>query len=119
VVSLNAMQCNFPDMDVSDVKAILNPMGALLSGIADVSTPVRVLHASFYDFLADSVWSMEFAIKMEDVHCQLAWACIQVMQSGLCFNTCQLETSYLPNSEVTDLDWRVHECIPAHLSYAC
>jgi len=41
------------------------------------------------------------------------------MQTGLCFNICQLETSYLPNSEVTNLDWQVHECIPAHLSYAC
>jgi len=119
VVSLNAMRRNFSDIDVSDVEAILNPMGALLSGIADVSTPVRALHASFYDFLTDSARSMEFAIETEDVHCQLAWACVRVMQIGLCFNICQLETSYLPNSEVTDLDWRVHEYIPAHLSYSC
>jgi len=119
VESLNVMWCNFLDLDVSDIKAILNPMGALLSGIADASTPVRALHASFYDFLTDSARSMEFAIEMEDVHCQLAWACVQVMQTGLCFNICQLETSYLPNSKVTNLDWRVHEYIPAHLSYAC
>jgi len=103
--SLNAMRCNFPNNDFSDVKVILDPMGALLSGIAGVSTPVRALHASFYDFLTDPAWSMEFAIKMEDVHCQLAWACVQVMQTGLCFNICQLETLYLPNSKVTDLDW--------------
>jgi len=117
--SLNAMRCNFPDNDLSEVGAILDPMGALLSGIADVSTPVRALHASFHDFLTDPARSMEFAIKMEDVHCQLAWACVQVMQTGLCFNICQLETSYLPNFKVTDLDWRVHKYIPAHLSYAC
>ena len=119
VVSLNAMRRNFPDIGVSDVKAILNPMGALLSGVADVSTPVRALHASFYDFLTDSARSMEFAIEMGDIHCQLVWACVRVMQTGLCFNICQLETSYLWNSEVTDLDWRVHEYIPAHLSYSC
>ena len=119
LVSLNAMRRNFPDIDVSDVTAILNPMGALLSGIADVSTPVRALHASFYDFLTNPARSMEFAIEMEDIHHQLAWSCVRVMQTGLCFNICQLETSYLPNSEVTDLDWRIHEYIPAHLSYAC
>jgi len=119
VGSLNVMRSNFLDNDLSDVEAILNPMGALLSGIADVSTPVRALHASFYDFLTNPARSMEFAIKMEDVHCQLAWACIRVMQTGLCFNICQLETSYLLNSKVTNLDWRVHEYIPAHLSYAC
>jgi len=76
VVSLNAMRCNFPNIDVSDVKAILNPMSALLSGIADVSTPVRALHASFYNFLIDSARSMQFAMEMEDGHCQLAWACV-------------------------------------------
>ena len=117
--SLSVMRCEFPDNDVSDVKAILDPMGALLSGIADVSTPVRALHASFYDFLVDPARSMEFAIKVEDAHCQLAWACVRVMQTGLCFNICQLETSYRPNSEVTDLERRVHKYIPAHLSYAC
>jgi len=117
--SLNVMQHNFPDNDLSEVEAILDPMGALLSGIADVSTPVHALHASFHDFLTDPARSMEFAIKMEDVHCQLTWACVWVMRTGLCFNICQLETSYLPNSKVTDLDWRVHEYIPAHLSYAC
>jgi len=116
---LNAMWRNFPNNDFSDVEVILDPMGALLSGIAGVSTPVHALHASFYNFLTDPVWSMEFAIKMEDVHCQLAWACVQVMQTGLCFNICQLETSYLPNSKVTGLDWRVPKYIPAHLSYAC
>jgi len=117
--SLNAMRCNFPDNDLSEVEAILDPMGALLSGTADVSIPVRALHASFHDFLTDPARSMEFAIKMEDVHCQLTWACVRVMRTGLCFNICRLETSYLPNSKVTDLDWRVHKYIPAHLSYAC
>ena len=117
--SLNAMRCNFPDNDLSEVGVILDAMGALLSGIADVSTPVHALHASFYNFLADPVWSMEFAIKMEDIHCQLTWACVRVMKTGLCFNICGLETSYLPNSKVTDLDGRVLKYIPAHLSYAC
>ena len=34
------------------------------------------------------------------------------------FNVCKLETSYLLNSEVTDLKGRVKKCIPA-LWYSC
>ena len=66
----------------------------MVSSETYISTPVRALHASFYNFLADPVWSMEFAIKMEDIHCQLTWACVRVMKTGLCFNICQLETLY-------------------------
>ena len=120
IVSLNAMRCTFLNKaNVYDVKIILKSMGALLSGTADESTPVHPLHSSFHDFLTDPARSMEFALKIEDMHLDLALACLQIMQAGLHFNICKLETSYLSNSKVTDFDWRVHKYIPAHLSYAC
>ena len=120
IVSLNAMRYTFPNKaNVYDVKIILKSMGALLSGTADESTPVHPLHSSFYDFLTDPARSMEFAVKTEDVHLDLALACLQIMKAGLHFNICKLETSYLSNSKVTDFDWRVHKYIPTHLSYAC
>lgn len=118
VESLEIMRCEF-NKDSDDVKIIVGSMGALLSGITDMSTPVRALHASFYEFLADSTRSKEFAVTKGDVHSQLARACVYIMQAKLCFNICQLETSYLPNSEVADLDWRVKNYIPECLSYAC
>ena len=39
--------------------------------------------------------------------------------SSLRFNICSLETSYLPNSKVTDLGSRVSERIPTELQYSC
>ena len=39
--------------------------------------------------------------------------------SGLCFNICSLETSYIPNSEVSDLEKRISQKISAELQYSC
>jgi len=41
------------------------------------------------------------------------------MQAGLHFNICKLETSYISNLEVVDLEKRVEENIPPHLLYSC
>ena len=98
---------------------ILNLMVSLLSGANEMSTPVRPLHASFYDFLLDKERSGEFYIAQDDVHHDLAVASLSVMQAGLQFNICGLETSYVANSEVADLDKRVEENIPSYLLYAC
>jgi hypothetical protein len=40
------------------------------------------------------------------------------MESGLRFNICDLESSYLLNTEVTDMESRIKRNIPAHLLYA-
>ncbi|KAG6329565.1 hypothetical protein ID866_9524 [Astraeus odoratus] len=118
--ALNAMRQRFSrESDRYDVNLILRSMGALLSGTADGCTPVRPLHASFYDFLIDPCRGGKFAIEIGDIHLDLAFACLRVMQDGLYFNMCQLESSYLKNSQVQDLDGRIKKNIPSHLSYAC
>ncbi|KAG6330138.1 hypothetical protein ID866_8951 [Astraeus odoratus] len=54
-----------------------------------------------------------------EVHLDLALASMKVMQVGLRFNICGLESSYVRNSDVQNLDQRVRDCIPPHLAYAC
>ncbi|KAG6330946.1 hypothetical protein ID866_8144 [Astraeus odoratus] len=118
--SLNAMRSKFSRReDKYDVNLILRSMGALLSGVADRSTPVRPLHASFFDFLTDGLRSGEFAIDIGSMHVNLALASLGIMEEELCFNICQLESSYMWNSEVKDLDLRVKQRISVYLSYAC
>ncbi|KAG6326636.1 hypothetical protein ID866_12453 [Astraeus odoratus] len=118
--SLNAMRQNFSKSeDIYDVNLTLQSMGALLGGIADRSKPVRPLHASFYDFLSDTSRGGEFAIDVGDMHHNLALASLNIMQEKLCFNICQLESSYMWNAEVKDLNLRVKKFISAYLSYAC
>ena len=120
ISALDFMRNRFPRMDVHyHVGDTLNLMASLLSGTNEPFTPVRPLHGSFYDFLLDEGRSGEFYIQQEDVNYDLVVASLSVMQTCLCFNICGLETSYMLNSEVADLDKRVEKNIPPHLSYAC
>ncbi|KAG6329739.1 hypothetical protein ID866_9350 [Astraeus odoratus] len=63
--------------------------------------------------------SGEFAIEVGGMHVNLALASLGIMEEELCFNICQLESSYMWNSEVEDLDLRVKWQISVYLSYAC
>ena len=120
ISALDYMRDRFPrEGDRYPVGIILNFMASLLAGANEVSTPVRPLHASFYDFLLEEKRSGEFFILQGDAHHDLAVASLSIMQAGLHFNICKLETSYLFNLEVADLEKRVEENIPPHLLYSC
>ena len=120
ISALDFMRDRFPQMDDHyDVNGILCLMASLLFGTTDTSTPVCPLHASFYDFLLEENRSHEFFIEQEDVHHDLATASLSIMQTCLHFNICGLETSYVLNAEVADLDKRVEKNIPPPLHYAC
>ncbi|KAG2337953.1 WD40 repeat-like protein [Suillus weaverae] len=120
--ALNAMRQCFPcDDDRYDVNLLIGHLGSLVSGTSDSDTPIRPLHASFYDFLTDQSRSHDFFVDVSPIQRDLAFASLRVMDSerGLRFNICSLENSYLPNSSVPDLEKRVKESIPAELSYSC
>ena len=120
ISALDSMRNLFPSMDdrycVGDT---LKLMASLLSGTNDSSTPIRPLHASFYDFLLDERQSGEFFIQQGDVNYDLVVASFLAMQTCLHFNICGLETSYVLNSGVLDLDKKIEENIPSHVLYAC
>ncbi|KAG6331660.1 hypothetical protein ID866_7427 [Astraeus odoratus] len=120
IPSLNIMRQNFKTNDSpNDVRNILNFMGALLSGVTDDTTPVRPLHSTFYDFLTNRSRSGDFCIDTMEIHFDLAFASVRVMQQELGFNICGLGSSYLRNLEVKDLCQRKKKSISPHLSYAC
>jgi len=120
ISALDFMRDRFPQEDDRyPVGFVLNCMASLLAGASEVFTPVRPMHASFYDFLLDEKRSREYFIQQEGAHCDLAVASLSVMQTGLHFNICKLETSYISNLEVADLEKRVEENIPPHLLYLC
>ena len=120
ISALDHMRDRFPrEDDRYPVGIILNFMASLLAGANEVSIPVRPLHASFYDFLLEEKRSGEFFIQQGDAHHDLAVASLSVMQAGLHFNICKLETSYISNLEVADLEKTIEEHIPSHLLYSC
>src|SRR6267154_675577 len=120
LTSLRFMKSHFinePKPEI--VTAIVKPMGALLSGTTDASAVVRPLHASFLDFLTDKKRSGEFFVDTSRIDSELAYTSLGVLEGGLRFNICQLPNSYLPNSEISDLDNRVRQNISPELSYCC
>ena len=118
--ALDAMRQKFHrEDDWYPVGVVLDFMASLLSGTGDTTTPVCPLHASFYDFLLNEERSKEFFVDKWDIQHDLALVSFRAMEDGLKFNICGLPTSYIPNSEVADLEKRVNENISSHLLYSC
>jgi hypothetical protein len=81
----------------------------------------KILHASFADYLTDShrCGNQPWFIDVSAHHELLALGCFQIMKAELKFNICDLETSYVSNDNVHDLNARIQNHIPIYLSYAC
>ena len=106
------------------ITGILSRLGSLLSHVnsSDKNLPIIPLHTSFRDFLTNEDKSGGFYVGVRDSHHDLAHSCLDLLLDpvdGLKFNICELETSYLANVDVEDLDTRVDEHIPPALLYAC
>ena len=106
------------------VTGILSRLGSLLSNVnsSDKNLPIIPLHTSFRDFLINHDKSGDFYVDVRDAHHQLAHSCLNLLLDpldGLKFNICKLETSYLANDDVEDLNTRVDQHIPPALLYAC
>ncbi|KIK12146.1 hypothetical protein PISMIDRAFT_462603, partial [Pisolithus microcarpus 441] len=119
MTELNHMRSLFPNEDEHyDVAIVLRFMTPVLRGIGDHTSPVQPLHASFYDFLADRSRNGAYFIDTSNHH-DLAYASLQVLDRELCFNICGLESSYLSNSQVSNLPESIKKNISPHLSYSC
>lgn len=107
--------------DANAVQEIVKPLGSLLHGIDHADTPIRALHASFFDFLRDEKRSKQFFVDSTyPEHDQkFVRSCLRIMKNELRFNICNLETSYLRNTDIKDLQARMKQYITPHLSYAC
>ena len=83
--------------------------------------PVRVLHASFEDYLTDPkrCGDQRWFIDNSFHHHHFALSCFRAMKMELTFNICDLETSHVSNDDVLDLPVRIQKYIPNHLSYSC
>ncbi|KAJ7892242.1 hypothetical protein B0H14DRAFT_2335403 [Mycena olivaceomarginata] len=109
-----------PEESESDPDVILTWLGSLLSGTTSQNGPISPLHTSLRDFLVDKDQSRQFWVNPgPDCHQELSVACLQIMNSGLRFNICGLETSFALNSAVENLSEKVEQCISPGLQYAC
>ncbi len=109
------------DSDPESVRRMLGRLGSLLSNVnsSDQNLPIVPFHTSFRDFLTNEEKSGEFYVDLRHSHRHLADSCLGLVLRELKFNICNLESSYLANNDVQDLNSRVHKHIPLVLLYAC
>ncbi len=107
--------------DRDAVVRLLRRLGSLLSNVdsAHQNLPIVPLHSSFRDFLINKEKSGDFCVGLRDAHRQLAHSCLGLLLNDLKFNICNLESSYLANKDVDDLNSRIDKNIPPALLYAC
>ncbi|KAK7684527.1 hypothetical protein QCA50_012474 [Cerrena zonata] len=82
--------------------------------------PIRLLHASFGDYLTDVTRSggQPWSLTECDVDSHLVWCCLHVMSKQLRFNICNFETAGRSHREYPDLKERVEKHISPELRYA-
>jgi hypothetical protein len=117
VASLSKLISDDEQPDIVELAVL--PLGSLLTGVTQTDIAVRPLHASLTDFLTDRERSGKFYVDPASQHQTLALASWRVMNAELQFNICKLETSDKTNRDVDDLNDRISQHIPPHLSYAC
>ncbi|KAG8851207.1 hypothetical protein FRB91_008284 [Serendipita sp. 411] len=92
-----------------------------LSSVLNVRSDevVLILHPTFREFLEDREVARPFYIDMKEAHALMAKGCLETMKRELCFNICQLESSFTFNKDVQDLDERISKYISKELQYGC
>ena len=80
---------------------------------------IRVRHLSILEFLTGLRDPVELRVDLKQAHEDLSLYCLRTMTNGLKFNICGLETSYLANVDIEDLEDRMRERIPDALQYSC
>ena len=109
------------DDDADSVVSLLSRLGSLFSNVnsPESTLPIIPLHTSFWDFLINKKKSGDFCIVLQDAHHGLTHSCLGLALSNLRFNICEIESSYLANKDIEDLETRVAKHLPPALSYAC
>ncbi|KAG8788486.1 hypothetical protein FRC12_014527 [Ceratobasidium sp. 428] len=104
--------------NVVQVSAALRSLQSVLSVSEDGI--IGTLHESFPNYLLNHARSGRFCCDPSRHHAQMARQCFSLIEvPNPPFNICNLESSYLLDEEVPDIDQRVDQTISDALLYAC
>lgn len=109
-------------LQLADADWVLTALSSLWSviRISGANSLVTTLHTSFPDFMLSSERSDPHTCRAETHHGRLAELCLKRIEKNECqFNICGLESSYVVDEQVPDLEDRVKQAIPQDLWYAC
>jgi len=101
------------------VRLSLEPLRSILHVQDNTHGLVSPFHASFPDYLFDKLRSGDFHCEATEHSEVLANFCFDLMKAQLRFNICKLESSFVFDEDVLDLQDRIKKFISPALSYAC
>ncbi|KAL5632099.1 hypothetical protein ACGC1H_000202 [Rhizoctonia solani] len=101
------------------VRAVLRPLWSVLH-VVGANERVTTLHASFPDFMFNPARSKTYHCDKDTHNRILAEHCLdRIHRLQPQFNICGLESSYLPDDMVPNIQERVSASISSDLLYAC
>ncbi len=105
------------DTNEKNVNGTLADLEAVLLKDSSDNT-IRVYHPSFLDYLGGNHLPSGLHYSGEELNAMIMKRCLKVLSEGLRFNICQLETSYVANNDLEDLQSRIKDNISPMLKYA-
>ncbi|KDN47840.1 hypothetical protein RSAG8_03260, partial [Rhizoctonia solani AG-8 WAC10335] len=106
------------DIEEANVTTLLRSLHSVLH-VQGGSGYVTVHHTSFYDFIRGSSQSGQLHCDDRLHNSFLARRCFQIMELQLKFNICNLESSFIADSDISDLKNKVEESISVELTSTC
>ncbi|PVF91888.1 WD40 repeat-like protein [Serendipita vermifera] len=103
-------------LGIKGTERVVKSLASVLSLASDKT--VLLLHPTFREFLVDPEVAGQFYINMAEAHRLMAKGCLHVMKSELKFNICGLESSFLLNSQIDDLQGQISKSISKQLEYS-
>ena len=98
---------------LEDIEKLQSKLAAVIF-VDPVTDTLRVCHPSFLDFISVQARSQEFWTDPEKLDTMMAKRCFAIMNAGLKFNICELQSSCQRNDEIPGLKGR----IPEELQYS-
>ncbi|KAL5526090.1 hypothetical protein ACEPAG_7428 [Sanghuangporus baumii] len=110
---------SFLGLEEDTVDSVLRRLRSVVS--YEPGKPIRLHHASFADYLLSSQSSGDEAWHVDEVVQKQAVTerCFDIMAKELHFNMCDLESSFVLNRDIPDLQTRIANNIRPELDYAC
>ncbi|QRW21988.1 Vegetative incompatibility protein HET-E-1 [Rhizoctonia solani] len=102
-----------------DISYMIGSLHSVLH-VPDRGGLISTLHASFHDFLLNRSRAREAYYSDEARRNEIiAQSCFRVMKKQLRFNICHLQSSFVADSDVLDLDEQIKQSVSSELVYAC
>lgn len=105
--------------DTDVVELFLDKLLPVLKFDIKSNSSIRVQHLSFLNYLEDKTkCSVAFWSNYSDSCIRLCTGCIGILKADLRFNICNIESSFLKNKYIKELEERRKKCISVTLNYA-